>query len=196
MLQMLNLVSDIAQYKGDLYTISDYYNEMVFVLEERHRYEMQRIEKIRFGFLYAKSLINQAVAGDSQFEKNVLFAIKIFDTIRRLLYENEVTPFSLAYPTINQERINFELCTVEISLASYYTEIGLYLSSAKTYETVATLALSLFGERESCAEDHIYLKLALVSCWHALEIYNNLKLDDKILDISRKYEAIKMLDVV
>lgn len=196
MLQLLNLISDIAQYKGGLYTISDYYNEMVFVLEERHRYEMQRIEKIRFGFLYAKSLINQAVAGDSQLEKNVLFAIKIFNTIRRLLYENEVTPFSLAYPTINQERINFELCTVEISLASYYTEIGLYLSSAKTYETVATLALSLFGERESCAEDHIYLKLALVSCRHALEIYNNLKLDDKILDISRKYEAIKMLDVV
>ena len=198
MLQMLDLVSDIALNKEYLeqYDIKSYYRERVFVLEERHRYEMQRLEKIWFGFLYAKSLINQASVETELVEPNCLFAIKIFNTLRRLLYENEVTPFNFVFPMISQKRINFELCAVEITLATYYKDVGLYLSSAKTYETITTLALFLFGaEEDSSSGDHIYLRLASVSCLQALEIYYNLDIPNKVLELNRKYEAIKTLSL-
>lgn len=105
-------------------------------------------------FLYAKSLINQANKDMIIAEQNCLFAIRIFNVLRRILYENEVTPFNLVFPMINQSRINFELCAVETRLAMYYKDVGLLLSSAKTYETISTLALSLFGaEEDSSSED-------------------------------------------
>ena len=198
MLRMLDLVSDIAanQEIAEFYDIKRYYDERVFVLEERHRYKMQRLEKIWLGYLYAKSLIGQASNEITLVEQNCLFAIKIFSTLRRLLYENEVTPFNLAYPMISQTRINFELCIVETTLASYYKEVGLLLSSAKIYETVTKLALSLFGaDEDSNAGDHLYLKIASVSCLQALDIYYNLDMLHKVFELNEKFEAIKTLSL-
>lgn len=82
MLQMFDLVSDvaIAEVSSKKYELKSYYDERVFVLEERQRYEMQRLEKIWFGFLYAKSLINQANKDMIIAEQNCLFA-----SARRLL---------------------------------------------------------------------------------------------------------------
>lgn len=198
MLQMLELVSDIAvnPTAAEFFDIKHYYGERVFVLEERHRYEMQRLEKIWCGYMYAKALIEQARIEIKLVEKNCLFAIKIFNTLRRLLYENEVTPFNLAYPMISQTRINFELCMVETTLASYYKEVGLLLSSAKIYETIIKLALSLFGaDEDSTASDQLYLKIASVSCMQALDIYYNLDTPSKVLELTKKYEAIKTLSL-
>ena len=198
MLQMLDLVSDvaIAEVPSKRYELKSYYDERVFVLEERHRYEMQRLEKIWFGFLYAKSLINQASKDMIIAEQNYLFAVRIFNVLRRILYENEVTPFNLVFPTINQSRINFELCAVETRLAMYYKDVGLLLSSAKTYETISTLALSLFGaEEDSSSEDQVFLKLASVSCLQALEGYYSLNMQSKAHELCEKYDAIKTLSL-
>lgn len=198
MLQMLDLVSDIAINQKELerYDLKSYYDERVFVLEERHRYEMQRLEKIWFGFLYAKSLIDQSSRDLILLEQNCLFAVKIFNTLRRILYENEVTPFNLAFPMISQGRINYELCAVETRLAMYYKDVGLLLLSATTYETIATLALSLFGaEEDSSAGDQIFLKLASVSCLQALDSYITLGMPDKIHELNEKFEAIKTLSL-
>lgn len=186
MLQMFDLVSDvaIAEVSSKKYELKSYYDERVFVLEERHRYEMQLLEKIWFGFFYAKSLINQANKDMIIAEQNCLFAIRIFNVLRRILYENEVTPFNLVFPMINQSRINFELCAVETRLAMYYKDVGLLLSSAKTYETISTLALSLFGaEEDSSSEDWVFLKLASVSCLQALEGYYSLNMQSKVHEL-------------
>lgn len=196
MLQMLDLVVDIAtnQEEMERYDLKSYYDERVFVLEERHRYEMQRLEKIWFGYLYAKSLIAQSSQDSILIEPNCLFAVKIFNTLRRILYENEVTPFRLEYPMISLGRINYELCAVETRLAMYYKDVGLLLSSATTYETIVTLALSLFGtEEDSSAADQIFLRLAAVSCLQALESYSILGMADKIHELREKYDAIKTL---
>lgn len=196
MLQMLDLVSDIAtnQVKLERYDLKSYYDERVFVLEERHRYEMQRLERIWFGYLYAKSLIAQSSQNMALVEQNCLFAVKIFNTLRRILYENEVTPFNLSFPMISQTRINYELCAVETRLAMYYKDVGLLLSSATTYETIVTLALSLFGaEEDSNSGDQIFLKLAAVSCLQALDSYFILNVPDKIHELREKYDAIKTL---
>ena len=94
---------------------------------------------------------------------------------------NTFTPFRLEYPMISQGRINYELCAVETRLAMYYKDVGLLLSSATTYETIVTLALSLFGtEEDSSAADQIFLRLAAVSCLQALESYSILGMADKI----------------
>lgn len=195
MLQMLDIISDIEDHKNELkaYDIKEYYGERIFVLEERHKYEMLRLEKISFGYLYAKSLIDQAKSDVQLLEQNCLFAVKILNTIRRLLYENEVTPFDLSSPMISQGRINFDLCAVEIMLASYYSETGLILSAAKTYESVTALALSLVGVEESDAADHLYLKIASVSCAHSFEYYRILNNKQKIYELSEKIEIIKTL---
>lgn len=196
MLQMLDLVADIAtnQEEMERYDLKSYYDERVFALEERHRYEMQRLEKIWFGYLYAKSLIAQSNQDSILIEPNCLFAVKIFNTLRRILYENEVTPFRLEYPMISQGRINYELCAVETRLAMYYKDVGLLLSSATTYETIVTLALSLFGtEEDSSAADQIFLRLAAVSCLQALESYSILGIADKMHELREKYDAIKTL---
>ena len=195
MLQMLDIISDIDSQKKELKTfdIKKYYSERVFVLEERHKYEMLRLEKISFGYLYAKSLIAQAKFDIRLLEQNCLFAVKILNTIRRLLYENEVTPFELSSPTLSQGRINFDLCSVEIILASYYSEIGLFLSAAKTYESVATLALSLVGVDESDVADHLYLKIASVSCRHSFEYYSILNNKLKMNELNEKFERIQTL---
>lgn len=198
MLQMLELVSDIAVNPAvaEFFDIKRYYGERVFVLEERHRYEMHRLEKIWCGYMYAKALIEQASSETALVEQNCLFAIKIFNTLRRLLYENEVTPFNLAYPMISQARINFELCMVETTLASYYKEVGLLLSSAKIYETVTELALSLFGaDEDSNSSDQLYLKIASASCLQALDIYDNLDKPSEVFELTQKYEAIKTLSL-
>lgn len=196
MLQMLDLVSDIAIHQKELeqYDLKSYYDERVFVLEERHRYKMQRLEKIWFGFLYAKALIDQSSQDSILIEKNCLFAVKIFHTLRRILYEKEVTPFNLVFPMINQRRISYELCAVETKLAMYYKDVGLLLSAATTYETITTLALSLFGaEEDSSASDQIFLKLALVSCLQALDSYFTLGMPNKIHELNEKLEAILSL---
>lgn len=198
MLQMLDMVSDIATNQKELerYDLTSYYDEKVFVLEERHKYKMHRLEKIRFGYLYAKSLIDQSSQNITLVEQNCLFAVKIFNTLRRILYENEVTPFNFAFPMISQRRINYELCTVETRLAMYYKDVGLLLSSATTYETIATLALSLFGaEEDSSVSDQIFLKLASVSCLQALDSYFTLGMPNKIHELSEKFEAIKLLSL-
>lgn len=196
--RMLDLVPDITanQEKLEKYSLKSYYDEKVYVFEERHKYEMLRLEKICYGFLYAKSLIDQSSVKRELIEQNCLFAIKIFNTLRRILYENEVTPFNLIFPMISQGRINYELCVVETKLAMYYRDVGLLLSSAKTYETVTALALSLMGaEEDSIAGDQIYLKFASISCIQALENYSALGMSSKVLELREKYEAIKMLSL-
>ena len=94
---------------------------------------------------------------------------------------------------ISQGRINFDLCAVEIILASYYSEIGLFLSAAKTYESVTTLALSLVGVDESDVADHLYLKIASVSCRHSFEYYSILNNKLKMNELNEKFERIQTL---
>ena len=198
MFQMLDLVSDIDVNQDQVvfFDIRQYYTDRVFVLEERHRYEMQRLEKIWLGYMYSKALINQSSNNEILVEENCLLAIKIFNTLRILLYENEITPFNLFYPMINLEKINFELCLVKITLASYYKETGNYLSAAETYETATDLALALFGSNEESANiDHLYLKIALLSCVQSMENYYRLDMDRKVSELKNRYEMIWTLSL-
>lgn len=197
MLRMLELVSDIHTNQGNThaYSIEDYYNERVFVLEERHRFGMQRLEKIWYGYMFAKALIHQASSNEKAIEQNFLFASKILNTLKLILYEDEVTPYNLAYPTISRNLIDFDLCTIEISLAMYFKEVGLLLSSAQAYETATSLSLSLIGTNENPNGDHVYLRLAKVSCLQAMSAYLECGMTTKVVELEKKYDAIKTLDL-
>lgn len=198
MIQMLDLVSDIAinQDQVAFFDLRQYYADKVFVLEERHRYEMQRLEKICFGNMYAKALIVQSSSNEILVEENCLLAMKILNTLRMLLYENETTPFNWVYPMVNLEKINFELCLVKITLASYYKETGNHLSAAETYETATDLALALFGSNEESANiDHLYLKIALLSCVQSMDNYYRLDMDRKVSELKNRYEMIWTLSL-
>lgn len=197
MLKMLELVSDIHTNQAitDTYSIEDYYNERVFVLEERHRFGMQRLEKIWYGYMFAKALVHQANNSGKAMEENFLFASKILNTLKRVLYENEVTPYNLAYPTISRTLIDFDLCAVEISLAMYYKEVGLLLSSAQAYETATSLSLSLVGTNDNPNGDYVYLRLAKVSCLQAMRSYLECGMTTKVIELEKKYETINTLDL-
>jgi len=193
--RMLELVSDIPSNSTNTkyYSIQEYYDESVFVLEERHKYEMQRLEKIWYGYMYAKALVNQANTGRKFTEQNYLFASDILGVLKRVLYEKEITPFNLAYPTISRERIDFDLCIIEITLATYYKDVGLLLSSAKAFETATSLALSLIGVNDSFSGDYLYMKVAKVSCLQALKSYIELGATNKAEELMDKYKIIETL---
>lgn len=156
---------------------------------------MQRLEKIWYGYMFAKALIHQASSNEKAIEQNFLFASKILNTLKLILYEDEVTPYNLAYPTISRNLIDFDLCTIEISLAMYFKEVGLLLSSAQAYETATSLSLSLIGTNENPNGDHVYLRLAKVSCLQAMSAYLECGMTTKVVELEKKYDAIKTLDL-
>lgn len=195
MLRMLELISDIPVNRDDTHSfnLENYYNERVFVLEERHKFEMQRLEKIWYGYMYAKSLVHQANNNEKIARQNFLFASQILNTLKKILYENEITPYNLAYPTVSRNVIDFDLCIVEISLAMHYKEIGFLLLSAQAYETATSLSLSLMGIDENSGGDYIYLKIAKTSCLQAIKLYNECEIINKVIELGERYEAIETL---
>jgi len=191
MLSMLDMVSSVVTEKN---AAEKFYKEKIFAIEELHRYDMQRLEKIWFGHMYAKTLIEQAKYNYFLVETNYTFAIEVLTAIRLLLYEKETTPLSIIHPMIDLKKINSEICMAKMVLASYYKETGRNLMAVETYESTIELALSLVGVNEdSQHNDLLYVKTALMSCVQTMEIYAMLDMVNEANAIKAKYEKIRTL---
>lgn len=196
MQNMLDLLRDIV-YKEEQaiwYTKVQYYSDYIFVLEERHSFDMQRLEKIWYGYSYAKTLMAQAGSDILLVEHNYSFAMEILNTVKMLLFENEVTPYNPSYPMIDKKRVNSDLCLAKITLGSYYKDVGRYLLAANTYESAIEIALSLIGASEdSQNQDYLFWKTAMLACLQAMEIYAILEMPVEVSSLTRKYEKIRTL---